>query len=95
MHAMWAHALTLGVDIHVVRVTSGNNIADLPTRMQEEDAFAAVTRLFETVEAKFVAPVLEEMYYKSETWFELKERMLAWLERPCSQQSNDTDLPSM
>ena len=33
VHAQWLHAAMLGIDMHVVRVPTDDNIADLPSRM--------------------------------------------------------------
>jgi len=84
VNAMWAHALLLKIDVHIVRVSSESNIADLPTRMQDAGKFDAVMDLFSTVGAVVVPPVLDETYYKDETWCELRERVLSFLARPCS-----------
>ena len=82
VNAMWAHALLLKANIHVVRVSTDNNIADLPTRMQDDGALDAVMRLFEAVGTVCVPPRLDEMYYKDETWCELRDRVLCFLARP-------------
>ncbi len=55
-----------GLEIHVLRVSTDDNIADLPSR-----GGLTVLKHAGAVEVK---PALSDIYWKSETWDALQER---------------------
>ena len=88
VHAQWLHAAMSGVDMHVIRVATDDNIADLPSRMvrdmkhwargaQRKTKRAFVYQEFEileSAEAVFLPPRLDSMYANPAAWEVLQER---------------------
>ena len=89
VHAQWLHAAIMGIDMHVVRVPTDDNIADLPSRKVRVlwlCSFQFPTHvhmlyqdlnIFESAGATFMPPRLDAMYEKPGAWEVLQERWAA------------------
>ena len=66
VHDMWLTAASLGMELHVVRVKSAQNIADLPSRGE--------FRLLSSIGVVRRPPRLDDAYRHEETWKELQRR---------------------
>ena len=66
VHAQWLHLAELGVQAHVLRVSTDDNVADLPSRLDFD--------LLEACGAIYVAPKLLAKYEAEEAWAVLQER---------------------
>jgi hypothetical protein len=67
VHSMWLQLVELEVEVFVVRVKSGDNIADLPSRGD--------FNFLNDMQAKWAEPVLSTVYHKDETWVALQRRL--------------------
>ena len=66
VHEQWTHVAEQGLALHIVRVATDDNLADLPSRNE----FAVLQRAGGTP----LEPVLKDRYWQSETWEVLQER---------------------
>ena len=66
VHAMWLQLAELKVDVHIVRVSSRDNIADLPSRGEYT--------FLEYINAVRVERKLDTLYEKEPTWAVLQNR---------------------
>ena len=66
VHAQWTHAAEHGMSLWVERVSTDDNIADLPSRNEFQ--------VLEQAGAQYVVPVLREQYWELETWSILQQR---------------------
>ena len=66
VHAQWTHAAEHGISLWVERVSTDDNIADLPSRNEFQ--------VLEQAGAQYVDPVLREQYWELETWSILQQR---------------------
>ena len=66
VHEQWTHAATQGLSLHIVRVATDDNIADLPSRGEVE--------VLSRAGGVQVDPVLWECYWQADTWEVLQER---------------------
>ena len=66
VHTQWTHAALQGLSLHLVRVGTHDNIADLPSRDEFEMLRIAGAEEFE--------PVLPNEYWNDQTWEALHER---------------------
>ena len=60
IHCIWTHAARINSYLHVMRVPSEENIADLPSRCEYD--------LLHALDASWLAPVLDVVYTKRESW---------------------------
>jgi len=67
VHKQWTQVAEQGLRIHVVRVGTHDNIADLPSRR--------AYRMLESAGVTWVSPILKDEYWTSSTWESLHE---AW-----------------
>ena len=88
VHAQWLHAAILGINMHVIRVATDDNIADLPSRkVKHRYTSRKVSRvkrhtttcvqefeIFENAGAFFTPPKLDSMYAAPAAWETLQER---------------------
>lgn len=65
VHTQWTHAAEQGLCLHVLRVSTHDNIADLPSR----GAF----RMLELAGAELFEPILQSQYWDTNTWEALHE----------------------
>jgi hypothetical protein len=65
VHEQWTHVAEQGLGIHVLRVGTHDNIADLPSRRALGMLRAAGAEQF--------APVLQSEYWNPSTWEVLQE----------------------
>ena len=68
VHEMWLQIALLNIDVHVVRVASKSNIADLPSRGD--------FGLLQHIGAEHVNPRLDDVYSAGETLQVLQERWM-------------------
>ena len=74
VHAQWLRLAELGVDAHIVRVASEDNIADLPSR-RDFNLFEALCAAPHSSKAAVqMQPVLSEVFQHENCWEELQER---------------------
>ena len=66
VHAQWTHVAELGVSLHILRVGTHDNIADLPSRND--------MRLLSQLGAFPLMPMLREDCWHQKTWEVLQER---------------------
>ena len=66
VHEQWTHAAEQGLSLHIVRVGTHDNIADLPSR----DEF----KLLQRVGGIQLEPVIKDRYWQQDTWEVLQER---------------------
>ena len=69
VHSQWLHAAKEHMRLHIVRVATDDNIADLPSRGAFE--------LLERHGAVRIEPVLHDSFKQREAWEALKERWCA------------------
>lgn len=69
VHEMWLQLALLEIDVHVVRVASKDNIADLPSRGDYG--------MFDQIGAVWCAPSLDTVFMAADTWEVLQERWAA------------------
>lgn len=84
IHEHWLHAARCNMKLHVVRVATKDNIADLPSREARPRALRATRHepllavqefaLLRSIGATEVAPVLHDCYAADRAWEELQER---------------------
>ena len=85
VHRMWLHAAVERLDIHVVRVATDDNLADLPSRQVQIlllktfpcSALCFPCKVFRALHlcgAAKMKPVLEHGDLQPEAWEELQER---------------------
>ena len=65
VHAQWTHIAEQGLSVHVLRVGTDDNIADLPSRNE--------LRMLQAAEAEQFPPVLHSAYWEPRTWEVLHE----------------------
>ena len=66
VHQQWLFAVSERLRIHVKRVSTADNIADLPSRHD--------VKLLEFIKAREVAPVFEDEFLDHTAWEVLNER---------------------